>query len=303
MCNKVVRRDQKLKGVGTVGYREFTFGSCTGEELFARAWEVEGTPLAKIVIVHGLGEHCGRYQAFAEFLQGQGYSVYAYDYLGFGKSPGKRGHIESFDIYFHDLQQFINTIRTDAVKTVLLGHSLGGLLALAYGLKFPSTIDALAITSPGLRNNPLPWYLVPIVKLFSKILPGKQMNNRVIPEKLSHDQEVCRKYVEDPLVHFWVTPHFFDEVMKTMEYATANAVKMAKPLLLLYAGDDYLVNIEGTREFVRNLPPFLAKEIACYGTMYHEILNEQGKEQVWERIDKWLKATLEKLNEQQPTSE
>lgn len=278
-----------------MGYREFAFGSCTGEELCARAWETEGRPLANIVIVHGLGEHCGRYQDFAEFLRGLGYNIYTYDYLGFGKSPGKRGHIESFDIYFHDLQEFIAGTRVAGVKTVLLGHSLGGLLGLAYGLKFPSTIDALVITSPALSNNPLPLYLIPIVKLFKKIMPGKQMNNRVIPDKLSHDPEICRKYVEDPLVHFWVTPHFFGEVLKTMDYTQANAVKMAKPLLLLYAGEDYMVNIEGTREFVRNLPPFLAKEIACYGTMYHEILNEQGKEQVWERIDKWMKATLEKL--------
>ena len=277
-------------------YREFSLTSCTGAPLFARAWETEGKPLANFVLVHGLGEHCGRYKDYAEYLASQGYNVYTYDYLGFGKSPGKRGHIENFDIYFSDIKRCIDEVKkvSPEAKIIVQGHSLGGLIALAYGLKFVSTVDGVVVTSPGLRNNPIPWYVNLAAKIFGVILPAVSMNNRLPADKLSHDQAIVQQYLEDPLVHGEVTPLFFKECVKTMEFVITNAVKFTKPLMLLYAGEDHLVNIEGTKEFIRNLPPHLPREIDCYDKMYHELLNEVGKEEIWVRITRWTKEQVQK---------
>lgn len=274
-----------------MGYHEFNFKSCTGEDLFACSWEADGKNPVRVILVHGLGEHTGRYREFAEYLLSRGCSVYAYDYRGFGKSPGKRGDIENFEDYFRDLYRFVQILNDPwgRAKTVLLGHSLGGLIGLAYGIKYPESIDGLVITSPGLKAYPVPKHLEVLAKVCNVCVPWLPLKNPLPADKLSHDPAVVEAYLSDPLVHFTVTPRFYREVQKTMKFTIDRAGEIKRPLLLLYAGDDQIVNPEGVREFGLNLARDLEQEIVCYPKMYHELLNEVGKERIWERIETWIR--------------
>lgn len=279
-----------------MGYHEFNFKSCIGDDLFACSWEAEEKNMVRVILVHGLGEHTGRYREFAGYLFDRGYSVYAYDYRGFGKSPGKRGDIESFDDYFRDLHRFVEILNDPwgRVKTIILGHSLGGLIGLAYGIKYPESVDGLVITSPGLKAYPVPKHLELLAKVCNIFAPSLPVKNPLPADKLSHDPAVIEAYLGDPLVHFIVTPRFYKEVQKTQKFAISHAGEFRRPLLLLYAGDDQIVDPAGVRQFEQNLPAELEKEIVCYPEMYHELLNEIGKEQVWERIEEWMRVLAEK---------
>lgn len=284
----------KWEGGESLSFHEFSFKSCTGDHLFACSWEPEGKARVNFIIVHGLGEHCGRYREFAEFLRSQGYGVYTYDYRGFGKSPGRRGHIRTFDSYFQDLNRFVQIINDPyyGAKTILLGHSLGGLIGLAYALQYPGMVDGFVISSPGLKSNPIPRSLEMAVAILNRITPWVAFKNRLAVDKLSHDPKIVEAYQADPWVHDKVTPRFYTEVQRYMKFTLTKAAEMRDPLLLLYAGDDQIVNPEGAREFALALSPDLDAEVVCYESMYHEILNEVDKERVWAKIDEWVKRLV-----------
>lgn len=280
-------------------YREFAFKSCTGKNLSAYSWEIEchqegERPKGNIVLVHGLGEYVGRYREMATFLTERGYNVHGFDLAGFGKSPGKRGHISSFDLYFQDLRQFVS-IHNDCwegQKTILMGNSMGGVLSLAFVIQFPGLVDGLVVSSPALKALPIPGTLDKLVSLCNRFLPWLAFSNRLQTELLSRDSQVGEMYRKDPLIHDRITPRFFTELTSWMDYTLSNAHLIADPLLLLYAGDDQIVNPQGSEELASRLSPDLQKEVVCYGEMYHEIWNELEKEQVWEKIVNWIDSVL-----------
>jgi len=186
-------------------------GSFAGEkgiDVFYRNLPAEDEK-ARLVIAHGLGEHSGRYGNLFDRLVPAGFSVWALDFCGHGRSQGKRGHIDSFDQYLFDLKKLIELSRKDAPssrKIFLLGHSLGGLIALSYAERFSETIDGVIASSPwlGLKVQ------VPAVKAFmgkvmSLIWPRLSMGNELDATKISHDRDVVRAYRNDPLVHDRVT--------------------------------------------------------------------------------------------------
>lgn len=279
-----------------MNYQEFGFNSCTGEELFARSWESTDEAQINIVLVHGLGEHSGRYRDLAEYLLTCGFNIYAFDYLGFGRSSGKRGVIDSFETYFQDINNFIQLINKKSSKqkiTILLGHSLGGLLGLGYGIKYPKTVDSIVISSPALKTYPIPPVLEKILDLTYQLLPQNFLNrvtlkNRLDITKLSHDEKIILKYHEDPLVHNRISPHFVKEIDYWIEYVIRNAGKFADPLLLMYAGADKIVDPTGVNEFVQNLNPELTKEIICFDDLYHEIFNEPENQLVLNSLVNWV---------------
>lgn len=277
-----------------MAYHEFGYKSCTGQELFACSWEAQEKSTVNILIVHGLGEHCGRYQAVAEFLVAQNYNVYAFDNIGFGRSPGKRGHVSSFDVYLKDIQRFIQIINDPLRhnKSLILGHSMGGLLSLAHGITYPNSVDGYIISSPALKRYPLSRREEVLLDICNRILPRISLKNSLAVDKISHDQKVVKEYREDVLVHNRVTPRFVKELIRVMAYTQKNARQFIDPLLLLYAGEDYLVDPLGVQEFVSTISVETSKEIICYQNMYHEILNEDGKEKVFQTISSWIKNLL-----------
>lgn len=260
-----------------------------GLKLFYRAWEPAEQPVGSLVLVHGVNEHGGRYRHVAEFFTAHGLAVYALDHRGFGQSEGTRCYIDSFDDYIRDLRQFVGMAQGHG-QPLMLGHSLGGLIAYRYALTHPDTIRGLVLTSPffGLKAKvrPLEKALAP---LLAKLLPRLQMGGNLKPEHVCRDAKVVEAYIADPLVWKKVTPRWFAESIKALEECHRQPPADLKlPVLFLQAGDDQIVDPDATRAIYTQVP-HERKAFKLYPGMYHEIMNDPGQTEVFGDILAWLK--------------
>ena len=279
-------------------YREniSSFTGQNGTDIFYRHLPAENEK-ARLVIAHGLGEHSGRYINIFNRLVPAGYSIWALDFCGHGRSQGKRGHVDTFDHYILDLKKMIEISRQNSAgdgKLFLLGHSMGGLIALNYIEQFPETVDGAVASSPGLGMT----VQVPAVKAFmgkvmSSIWPGLSMGNELDASKISHDPDVVKAYIDDPLVHDRVTVRFFTEFLSAMAEANTNVSGIKVPILLQVAGDDHLVDAQSSKQFFNRLD-VQDKTLHFYDNLYHEIYNETRveKEAVIDDLEKWLASHL-----------
>ena len=273
-----------------------TLTSADGVKIFFRHYPAEAER-ARMVIAHGLGEHSGRYRNVVERMLPNGISVWVPDHRGHGQSEGKRGHILNFVQYLADLRLSVELAgegRPEGMKCFLLGHSMGGLIALYFAQQYPGFIDGVVASSPALGMA----IEVPGVKkvlglLMSYIWPGLAMGNELDAGKVSHDPEVVRAYKTDPLVHDRVSARFFTEFLAAMEtvYIQASALKV--PTLLQVAGDDQLVNARSSVQFFKQLD-IEDKTLHVYEGRYHEIYNEGEdlRRQVIEDLEDWLETHL-----------
>ena len=269
-----------------------SFRSADGLKIFYRRYQADSEK-ARMVIAHGLGEHSGRCDNVVERLLPLGISVWAPDHRGHGQSDGRRGHVSSFSQYVEDLRKLVEIARdgmAGGVKIFLLGHSLGGLIALRFAAGFPEMIDGVIISSPSLGVT----VNVPAVKAFagkimSTIWPTLSLSNELDASKLSHDEGVVRAYIDDPLVHDQVTARWFTEFLSAMEAANRSAPEMKIPLLMQLAGDDHLTNVDTSASFFKALSS-VDKTLYVYDGLYHEIYNERDeqKKQVLDDLDTWL---------------
>jgi len=248
---------------------------------------------ARIVIAHGLGEHCGRYQHVMEMLAGNGLSVWALDHRGHGQSDGNRGHIDSFDQYIQDLRQLIEIARKDLPenrKCFLLGHSMGGLLVLNFAYKHARLIDGVIASSPGLAPAQPPSRIKSALgSIMSVLRPKLAFDNELDSRFLSHDAEVLAAYDNDPLVHQWVTARWFTQYLNAMKETMDAAPAIKTPILMQVAGVDHLVNPQASRQFFEKLS-LADKKLCFYDGLYHEIYNEVDKrrENVLNDLENWL---------------
>lgn len=257
-----------------------------GIRLFWRSWAPDESK-GSILLVHGTNEHMGRYLHVVEYFTGQGFAVYAFDQRGHGQSEGTRCYVDRFDQYLEDLHQFVQTVPAEP-KPIMVGHSLGGLIAFRYALAYPDTIQALAISSPMFavkaKPNPVVKALLPAITRF---FPRLQIPAN-LPEQICRDPEVVRAYTEDPLVWKKVTPRWFAECTSAAEALHQGLCQsMRTPVLFLQAGDDLLVDAEVTRA-IYELVPHGQKAFKLYPGKYHEIFNDPGREAVFGDIMAWI---------------
>jgi len=233
---------------------------------------------SRVVIVHGIGDHSGRYNNVVDVLLPRGISIWALDLRGHGRSEGKKGHIGSFEEYISDVLFLVNIARKskeEDTKCFILGHSMGGLITLYFALRYPQLIDGMIISSPALGLA----VRVPIIKvilgrLMSFLFPSFTMGNGLNVGMLSHDEGVVRAYVEDPLVHDRVSARWFTEMLNAMEYVNSSPEKLNIPILMQLAQDDHLTDPLVSEEFFERLTVG-DKTLRVYEGLYHEIYNEQ----------------------------
>jgi acylglycerol lipase len=249
---------------------------------------------AILVIPHGIGEHSGRYAHVADYFAKRDVAVWACDHRGHGKSDGKRGHTDNFDDYLADLGQMMRIAKDHfpGVKTFLLGQSLGGLIAAFYAEKHSGELDGLIASGPALREK----MKISPVKAFmdrtlSSIMPSFSFSTGLDPNLLSHDQEVVKKYVEDPLVHKVATARWFTEYRRAQEETMRFADKLTLPCLIIQGGADGIIDPTVATEFYRRVKSS-DKTLKVYDGFYHESLNEVGKESVLGDIGTWLFARI-----------
>ena len=267
-----------------------------GVKIFFRHYAAE-SERARMVIAHGLGEHSGRYRNVVERMLPKGISVWVPDHRGHGQSEGKRGHVLNFVQYLADLRLSVELARKgrpEGMKCFLLGHSMGGLIALYFAQQYPGFIDGVVASSPALGMAvEIPSVKKALGSLMSYIWPGLTMGNELDAGKVSHDPEVVRAYKTDPLVHDRVSARFFTEFLAAIEtvYVQASALKV--PTLLQVAGDDQLVNARSSVQFFKQLD-LEDKTLHVYDGRYHEIYNEGEdlRRQVIEDLEEWLETHL-----------
>ncbi len=238
------------------------------------------------VLVHGLGEHSGRYERLTRNLLENSFNVLRFDLRGHGRSEGRRGDIKTFEDYLCDLDIALKEI--EGKRFHLIGHSMGGLIVLKYALKNPERLKSVVASAPllGLSFSPNPLKLF-LGKLLYRIAPFVAMSNEIDPKALSHDEDVVQEYIRDPLVHRKITVRWFFETMKAMEEVNRSAQNLKVPVLLLHGSEDRLTDPNATMAFYEKVPS--DKEIHIYDGYYHEPFNEKDNEKVFEDLLRWLK--------------
>jgi alpha-beta hydrolase superfamily lysophospholipase len=272
-----------------------TFIGKGGMEIFFQTWMAE-KPKGIVVLSHGLGEHSGRYDNLIERMRGGGVSFYALDHRGHGRSGGNRGHVDSFMEYVQDMKVFITQIKDEypGLPLVLLGHSLGGLIAMKYALTHPGDMKALVLSSAGL----VPAVRVPEWKkkmgmFFSRYIPTLAMSNELDAGDLSHDRATVDAYVNDSLVHDRVTSRWYAEFTATEEECLRRASELRMPLLVIHGKADKMVDYRGSEKVYADA---LAKDktLHIFAGLYHETMNETPSERskVLDVVAKWIAAHL-----------
>jgi alpha-beta hydrolase superfamily lysophospholipase len=267
------------------------FEARDGLRLRYRAWDA-AEPRAIVRIVHGLGEHGGRYQALAEVLVERGISCCALDLRGHGTSGGRRGHAPSFHAILDDLAGFTRETAVGGRPAFLLGHSLGGLVALR-GIQEgrAGVLGGAILSAPALALvGDSPWRR-PAGALLSRLLPALGLPNGIPPEHLSHDPAAVSAYVDDPLVHDRISPRLYVEMLAAMRSAARDAPEVILPVLLLVPGDDRVTDARTALAVADRFSGEVA--IRSYPAFYHEPFHEQGREKVFADVAAWLEERID----------
>ena len=260
-----------------------------GETLLLRRLPSAAASRAVVVLVHGLGEHAGRYQALAERLHGWGFAVWAHDHHGHGESSGARGGLPSELRLVDDLALVIDDARrgNPGLPLVLLGHSLGGLVAASLVARGVRPVDGLVLSSPGLDPG-LNGFQKALLAVLPHIAPGLRVGNGLDDNFLSHDRAVVQAYRDDPLTHDRIGGRLARFLAHEGALVQQAAAHWPVPTLLIYAGDDRLVVPAASRAFAEAAAPSGMVEARCFESLYHEIFNELDAGPVFAALQRWL---------------
>jgi alpha-beta hydrolase superfamily lysophospholipase len=261
-----------------------------GDNIAVQDWPLlEVTPRGTVLVVHGLGEHAARYGKVADVLNQWGYSVRGFDHYGHGESGGVRGGLPQATRLIDDLADVVDSTRRmmgPQEPLFLLGHSMGGLVAAQFVLRNIRRVEGLVLSSPAL-NPGLTSVQKALLSLLGPIMPNLCVGNGLKQAYLCRDLEVIRAYRIDPLVHDRISVSLTRYIAEAAAECQAAAAQWRIPTLLVYAGNDHIVNSEGSQRFAANAPKAMLQS-QCFEAMYHEILNDPQSDLVLQRIQAWL---------------
>lgn len=263
-----------------------TAATADGTTQLRRRWAV-AEPKAAIQLVHGIGEHTGRYGHVGQFFADRGYDVAAFDNRGFGESGGRRGHIDSFGIYLDDIQAGLDERRNLDVPVILFGHSLGGLMATRYLVDSRPQPDLAVLSSPALAAELPTWKRV-AAPILGRVAPKLFVPNEIDGVGLSRDVEVQQAYVADPLLVSGATAGLGRQSLDAMKEANASLSKLSVPTYVLHGDEDPVVPQSASK-------PLQDLDGVTYRTwegLRHECLNEPEKAEVMGEIAAWLDQQL-----------
>lgn len=264
----------------------------TRHTLFYRLWQAP-TAQTLLVIIHGFGEHGGRYEALAESFAQQGMSAACLDLWGHGRSSGARGDIERFEAYLDDLDGFLDqpTIRgaCASARPALFGHSFGGLLAIHWALRHPEAIRCLILQSPLLGVGfPVPAWKERLADVVGRMAPRLGVPLGVDPAWLSRHPEVGMRYRQDPLVHHRITARAYAAMRQGMREAMSRAPQLAVPTLVLYGTGDRVVSPAACEEFAGRLRD--PKRLVAFAGCYHELHHESVASEAVDAVSRWVRT-------------
>jgi alpha-beta hydrolase superfamily lysophospholipase len=264
-----------------------------GMNICAQGWEPDSWTKAAVCLVHGLGEHVGRYKHVGEALTKAGYVLMGFNLRGHGRSGGVRGHTPSNEAFLQDIDLLFENARKryPDLPMFLYGHSLGGILVLNYTLRRQPKVKGVIVTSPGLRTalerQPL---RVLMAKVLGTLLPTVTLPSGLDTAALSHDPEIARVYNSDPLVHDKISLGFGKVMLGVTRWTLEHASEFPSPLLLMHGKQDSIAFPSSSTEFAPSLNDQCT--LMLWDDMYHELHNESVKSEIFKTMTIWMDARL-----------
>lgn len=260
--------------------------------LFRHDWPASHAK-ASIVLIHGTGEHHGRYQHVADYLNRHGFSVYSGDMPGWGRSPGLKGHVDCFGDYLEAVKEWVDEVvekNPEGHPIFILGHSVGGLIVTRFVQQYAERerLAGVILSSPCLQLKvPVPGWKATLAHMLNQVWPTLRLPNEITPQMVTRDASVREQYRTDPNNYAKVSIRWFNELQTAMRQAWAERDQLDLPLLVLQAGDDWLVDPDAVERFVQQLS-LADKKLVIYPGLYHELFNEPERETVLRELVEWL---------------
>ncbi len=274
---------------------ESSWKSKDGIEIWGKGWEPDLPPRAVVCLVHGLGEHIGRYEHVARAFSESGYIVFGFDQRGHGRSGGRRGHTPSYEALMDDVAALLAQAdqRYPQLPRFLYGHSMGGNEVINFALRRKPKLAGVIATGPLLKLafEPPSWK-IGLARIMDRVLPSFTQDSGLEIAALSHDVKVVEAYRNDPLVHGQISARLFIELINSGKWALEHAAEFPLPLLLMHGSGDRLTSAEASREFDKRGGRNITLHI--WDDWYHEIHNEPDQEEVFKVTMIWMDARLEK---------
>ena len=273
--------------------QENWYEGAKGERLFLRSWRPAGAPRAVAILLHGLGDHSGLYPMIPEALVPCGLAVYAPDLRGNGRSPGPRGHVDSWSDFREDLHRLVARVRSaePGAPLFLLGNSLGGLIVLDYAFHYPEGLRGVVALSPPLGEIGVPPVLLALGRVASRIWPRFSLETGMDLTGLSRDPQVVRDVLADPLFHRRGTARLSTEVTGAIALVQEQAPRFPVPVLVMHGSADRMVRPDGSRRFIDRVG-HPDKRLIEYDGAYHALLADLGWERVLADLGDWIGARL-----------
>ena len=275
-----------------MNHSEATFIGSSGKQIYYQSWLPEGSPKAVLIIVHGLGEHSGRYMNVVNQLVPAGYAIYALDHYGHGRSEGVRMFVPRFEVFTDTLKTFFDIVQAKHPddKLFMLGHSMGSLITTDYLLKHQDGLDGVIISGTAIKvSSDITPATITLGKLFSILMPKFGLTG-LDANGVSRDPEVVEAYLNDPLVYTGkMTARFAAEGLKAMQRVTARMPEIKLPIYIFHGSADTMADPTGSQDLYDAVSSG-DKKLKFYEGYYHETLNDIGKETVLADLQDWLEA-------------
>jgi acylglycerol lipase len=268
---------------------EFERKAFDGLSLYFQGWQVEKDQKGGVCLVHGLGEHSGRYAQWAGWLNQAGYSVLSYDLRGHGRSGGRRGHVSSFSEFLSDTEMLLEEAKSRFldIPGFIYGHSLGAIIVASYVLHRKPRVNGVILSALSIKTALQEQRSkILLAQVLGSIMPKLSMDSGLDPQTISRDPEVVSKYINDPLVHARVTLGFGKSSISEINWLEQHAGEWTLPVLVMHGELDKLGYAEGSREFAEKIKGDCTLKI--WQGMVHEIHNEPENMQVFEFVRQWL---------------
>ena len=271
---------------------EFSWQTRDGLKVHALHWAVEN-PRAVVALVHGLGDHCGRYDNLATYFNEKQVAVLAFDQLGHGKTEGRRGFAPSTDLLLDEISYLLSEayFRYPHKPVFLYGHSMGGNLVLTHALRRSAQLRGVIASAPWIRLafQPPAWR-VWLGRLVRNVLPALRQPNNLNPKHICRDPEVVEAYENDPLVHDFITPALGVGMLEQAAWLDQYQGAFRVPLLLMHGTGDRITSAEATEAFAGRVEG--AVEFKDWEGFYHEIHHEKEQQEVFDYTLRWMEQWL-----------
>jgi len=270
------------------------FKGVRNANIYYQAWLPDGNTNAVLLLVHGLGEHCGRYMNVVNHFVPLGYALYGFDQIGHGKSEGTREAVDRFTDYTDTLRIYCGMVkgRQTGKPIFLLCHSMGGLIGSYFLLSHQSDFTGAVISAPLVKvGDNISQATIVLGKLLSALIP-KMGLVKLDATRISRNPEVVNAYMNDPLVFTGKTPaRLAAELVKAIRHITTEAHKINLPLIVLQGSEDKLVDPSGA-QMLYDKAGSKDKTIKVYEGLYHEVFNEPERALVLNDVEAWLAAHI-----------